>query len=89
MNIVPEKITEQGTDSVDRERLRMIKIADLRKMARQMGINCGKLNKVGLIRAIQRAEGYQDCYASPYALECNRIDCLWREDCLRKVMADA
>jgi hypothetical protein len=66
----------------------MIKIADLRKLARQMGINSARLNKIGLIRAIQRAEGYNDCYATPYARECTRTECLWREDCLRTVMTD-
>jgi len=53
-----------------------------------MGINSARLNKIGLIRAIQRAEGYNDCYATPYARECTRTECLWREDCLRTVMTD-
>jgi hypothetical protein len=64
----------------------MVKIADLRQLARQMGLNSAKLNKVGLIRAIQRAEGYSDCYATPFAKECNQDGCRWREDCLKAVM---
>ncbi len=60
----------------------MMKIADVRKIARQRGINSWKLNKVDLIRTIQRAEGYDDCFATPRVLTCGQVSCLWRQDCL-------
>jgi hypothetical protein len=63
----------------------MMKIANVRKIARQKGINSWRLNKVELIRTIQRAEGYDDCFATPYVRECNQVNCLWREDCLNSL----
>ncbi|MEJ2695974.1 MAG: SAP domain-containing protein [Candidatus Sulfobium sp.] len=59
----------------------MVKIADIRKIARQQGINSWKLNKTDLIRTIQRAEGYSDCFATAGVRTCDQFDCLWREDC--------
>jgi hypothetical protein len=58
-------------------------IQEIRKIAREKGIGPGKLKKIELIRAIQKAEGYSDCYATPYVRECNQFKCLWREDCLK------
>jgi len=61
----------------------MIKIADVRKLAREKGLKSGQKTKVALIRAIQRAEGYNDCFATSYVAECDQMNCLWREDCLK------
>jgi len=61
-----------------------MKIADVRKIARGKGIKSGLKTKVELIKAIQRAEGYSDCFATSYVHECNQMNCLWREDCLRE-----
>lgn len=63
----------------------MMKIADIRRIARQKGVNSWKLKKVDLIRAIQKAEGYTDCFARPYASTCDQTGCLWREDCLNSL----
>ncbi|MEJ2684370.1 MAG: SAP domain-containing protein [Candidatus Sulfobium sp.] len=65
----------------------MMKIADIRKIARDKGVNSWKLNKVELIRTIQRAEGYDDCFATPHVRSCGQINCLWREDCINSVSA--
>lgn len=59
----------------------MTKIADIRKIARHKGINSWKLKKTDLIRTIQRAEGYSDCFATSHISTCDQITCLWREDC--------
>lgn len=63
----------------------MINIAYIRKIARQKGVNSWKLKKVELIKRIQRAEGYDDCFSAPRVLTCDRDDCLWREDCERSL----
>jgi hypothetical protein len=60
----------------------MMKMADIRKIARQKGINSWKLNKTELIRTIQRAEGYNDCFATPHVGTCDQLNCLWHEDCV-------
>ena len=62
----------------------MIKIADVRKIARQRGLKSGGKTKKELIRSIQRAEGYHDCFATSYVHACNQMNCLSREDCLRE-----
>jgi len=45
------------------------------------------MNRTDLIRAIQRAEGNSECFATTYVNECNQINCLWREDCKAEVAA--
>ena len=62
-----------------------MKIHDIREIAKQNGVNVGRLNKIELIRAIQRAEGNNDCFATPYVRECNQMNCLWRKDCMKAV----
>jgi len=59
-----------------------MKIQDIREIAKKNGVRVGKLNKIELIRAIQKAEGNSDCFAAPYVRECNQMNCLWREDCM-------
>jgi hypothetical protein len=36
-----------------------------------------------LIRSVQRAEGNPDCFGSAQGY-CDRLDCAWREYCLKK-----
>ena len=57
-----------------------MKIQDIREIAKKNGVRVRKLNKIELIRAIQKAEGNSDCFATPYVRECNQMNCLWRED---------
>ena len=38
---------------------------------------------VNLIRSIQRAEGYIDCYRRGRQ-QCDRKDCFWRKHCLKE-----
>lgn len=59
-----------------------MKIDEIKKKAKKMGINSGKMNKTDLIRSIQRAEGNFDCFgtATDY---CDQLGCAWKQDCLR------
>ena len=60
-----------------------MKIAELRRIARSKGIKSGQKTKVALIRALQRLEGYNDCFATSYVHQCYQMNSLWREDCLK------
>lgn len=54
----------------------------IRKVASERGISGSKLDKISLVRAIQRQEGNFDCFASAYDGHCDQNGCMWREDCL-------
>jgi hypothetical protein len=56
-------------------------LQDVRAIAEKMGVDAGSLNKTELIRAIQRAEGNNDCYASAQVQTCGQTNCLWHQDC--------
>ena len=58
------------------------KIMDI---ARDRGIDPGKMNKTELSRAIQRAEGYCECFATKNINQCEHLDCLWRGDCIKSL----
>ena len=60
-------------------------IAEVRERSRRMGIGgAAKLRKGDTIRAIQRAEGNQDCFGASWRFECQQADCCWRQDCQTK-----
>lgn len=59
-----------------------MKVAEIREIARSNHIGTRGLSKADLIRAIQREEGNFDCYATATDGNCDRRDCLWREDCM-------
>jgi len=60
-----------------------MKIQEVRTIARQWGINTrvGR-GKADLIREIQMKEGNEPCFGT--RTECDRFDCLWRTDCLKR-----
>ena len=58
-----------------------MKLEDIKAIAKQFDIKAGKMKKAELIRAIQRAEGNEDCFESGKAACCGQDACLWREDC--------
>jgi len=60
-------------------------IQEIREIAKGKGVGTGKLKKAELIRAIQKVEGYSDCFATPYVNECSQVNCLWRQDCMKAV----
>ncbi|MGE5190371.1 MAG: SAP domain-containing protein [Gemmatimonadota bacterium] len=56
-------------------------ILEIRRIAGRLGINPAGMEKVDLVRAIQRAEGVADCFGCAASEECEEEGCLWREDC--------
>jgi hypothetical protein len=60
-----------------------MRIQEIREIEKKSGVRAGKLDKRELVRAIQKAEGNNDCFATPYVRECNQMNCLWREDCMK------
>lgn len=60
-------------------------IQKIRDIAKDMGIDPGTMNKPELIRAIQRAEGYSECFATKNINQCEHLDCLWRGDCTKSL----
>ncbi len=56
------------------------KMADVRRMAKALGLKTGRKSKAGLIREIQLAEGNFDCFGSAWG-ECDQTECKWREMC--------
>lgn len=55
-------------------------VKEIRKIAREMGINGTKMRKVDLIRAIQLKEGNTPCYQTGI-VACAQRDCCWWADC--------
>jgi hypothetical protein len=62
-----------------------MKVHKIREIARKMGIDAGGKTKTDLVRAIQKAEGYQPCFASPQVYKCSQDQCMWRRDCAQEV----
>lgn len=62
-----------------------MKVSEIRERARAMGIKGSSAMRKGeMIRAIQRAEGNNDCFGSSWRFDCQQFDCCWRGDCLTK-----
>ena len=57
-------------------------INDVRRVAKQMNINTLGMNKIEMIRSVQRAENTFECFATERLAHCNEHACLWREDCI-------
>lgn len=58
-----------------------MKMQQIRAVAEERGVRAGKLGKIDLVRAVQRAEGHFDCFATAWEGICDQYACLWREDC--------
>jgi hypothetical protein len=43
----------------------------------------GGMGKRDLIHAIQKKEGYSQCYGTDFDGCCDRRDCLWLADCVK------
>ncbi len=57
-------------------------INEVRKIAKNFGVNSLKMKKSELIKAIQKAEGNFDCYGTTKDGFCDQQSCLWYQDCL-------
>ncbi len=55
---------------------------EIRRMAKDMGINTYRINKLNLIRAIQQAENNIACFGTQRVDYCDEGKCLWRVDCI-------
>jgi hypothetical protein len=60
---------------------KIMKLVEVRSVAKSHNIKPGHLSKSELIRAVQREEGNFACFATAYHGECDQAGCLWREDC--------
>ena len=58
-----------------------MKMVDIQKRARLMGLKPGKSKKADLIRQIQNSEGNFSCFQSATE-HCDQAECCWRADCL-------
>ncbi len=58
-----------------------MKIQDIQKIAKKIGINARKMNRTTLVRTIQKAEGNYPCFATASVQTCGQMNCLWRTDC--------
>jgi hypothetical protein len=63
-------------------------IREICHIAGQLGIHPAGKEKADLIRAIQRAEGIDDCFGLAVVKECDETSCLWREDCIFESSAE-
>lgn len=54
---------------------------EIKAIAVQRGIKCGKMSKSELVRAVQRQEGNTECYNTGQANSCGQDQCLWGDDC--------
>jgi hypothetical protein len=58
-----------------------MKMKDIAKIASKHGVKAGSMDKTQLVRAIQKAEGNNDCFFTSQMQTCGQMNCLWREDC--------
>jgi hypothetical protein len=59
-----------------------MRVKELQKMAKELGIKPAGLRKGELIKSIQRTEGNFDCFGTAIDY-CDQLGCLFREDCLK------
>jgi hypothetical protein len=64
--------------------MKMVKVVEI---AGKKGIDPATMTKRELIRAIQKAEGYSECFATKNITRCDQLDCSWRGDCVRVLLA--
>ena len=58
-----------------------MKMAEVKVVANERGVNPGKMKKEVLIRAIQSSEENPQCFNTAFSQACGQPECLWREDC--------
>jgi len=59
-----------------------MKMTELRKKGKLLGIRPGKMKKAEVVHSIQEAEGYRPCFGTSGG-ECNNTDCCFMKDCLK------
>jgi hypothetical protein len=64
-----------------KRRTAIMKMQELREIAKKRGIKTANMKKTDIIRAIQRDESNADCYNTGNADKCGQMECLWKADC--------
>ncbi len=59
-----------------------MKMPEIRKKAKSLGITPGKMKKAELIHAVQQAEGYTACFGRSNG-QCVHADCCFMQDCIK------
>ena len=60
-----------------------MKVQEVKAIAKQRGVDPGRMGKEEIIKALQRVEGNNDCFGTAISTGCAQSECLWRGDCLR------
>ncbi|HID98392.1 MAG TPA: SAP domain-containing protein [Thermodesulfobacteriaceae bacterium] len=61
-----------------------MKMNEIRSKAKELGLTIRVgMTKVDAVRAIQAAEGHDQCYGRGLAESCGQEDCCFRSDCLK------
>ncbi|MDO9308613.1 MAG: Rho termination factor N-terminal domain-containing protein [Deltaproteobacteria bacterium] len=58
-----------------------VKLEQIKTIAQQHGIRASRMKKSELVRAIQGAEGNEQCFEAGKAATCGQTGCSWREIC--------
>lgn len=58
-----------------------MKLEEIKAIAQQHSIKVSKLKKAELVRAIQSAEGNEQCFEVGNAATCGQSGCSWRGIC--------
>jgi hypothetical protein len=59
-----------------------MKMDQLKKKAKKLGVNAGKMKKAQLVHSIQGAEGNNQCYGRSNNT-CDQTLCCFRDDCFK------
>jgi len=60
-----------------------MRLLEIERKARGIGLkDTWRYSKKELIKAIQRKEGFSDCFGTPKVASCGQLSCCWRNDCL-------
>jgi hypothetical protein len=52
-----------------------MKLQEIKNIAKGRGVNPAHMKKDEIIKAIQRAEGNNDCFGTALSLKCGQINC--------------
>jgi hypothetical protein len=61
---------------------KVMTMPEIRIKAKALGIEGGKMKKIQLVHAIQKAEGFTPCYGRSNG-SCPWTQCCWRTDCFK------
>ena len=59
-----------------------MKMTDVKRKAKELGVKSGKMRKADLIRSIQAKEGNSLCFQIGLD-SCDQTNCCWRTDCVQ------